>query len=241
MFSKDRLLDLFNFVHQQETAFIDRLTPDQRDAVGQRDDWAAKSPKDVIAHLGAWKERVLDDAQSAARGERVVEDDRHEDVINAEIYAQHEAKSWDEVRLFADDAHRRLMDFVRATPEDTLADPDLSIQGDGRPIWQALTADYVSHTIEHLTDFYLQRGEPQRAVTLQQAITERLSAFGDPLITGFAYFDLACVCSRAGRAEDGIRALGEALRHEPRLTPRSQRDPALEALRGEPGYQALYT
>jgi len=76
---------------------------------------------------------------------------------------------------------------------------------------------------------------------LQQAITERLSAFGDPLITGFAYFDLACVCSRAGRAEDGIRALGEALRHEPRLTPRSQRDPALEALRSEPGYQALYT
>jgi len=241
MFSKDRLLDVFDFVHQQETAFIDHLTPDQRNADGQGDNWATESPKDVIAHLSAWKERVLGDAQAAARGDRVIEDDRPDDEINAEIYAQHEAKSWDEVRHLADDAHQRLMDFVRATPEDILADPDLSIQGDGRPIWQALIADYVTHTIEHLTDFYLQRGEPQRAVTLQQAITERLREFDDPIIVGFAYFDLACVCARAGQTESGIRALAKALRHEPRLIPRSKRDPALDSLRSDPAYEALYS
>ena len=241
MFSKDRLLDLIRFVHQQETAFIDHLMPEQRDAPSHGDNWATKSPKDVIAHLSAWMERVLSDAQAAARGERVIEDDRPDDEINAEIYAAHAAKSWDEVRRLADDAHQRLVDFVSATPEDILADPDLSIQGDGRPIWQALIADYVSHTIEHLSDFYLQRGAPQRAVTLQEAITERLSAFGDPIIVGFAYFDLACVYARAGRTEDGIHALGEALRVEPRLIPRSKRDTALDSLRGDPAYHALYS
>src|SRR5690606_16696117 len=81
MFSKDRLLDLIRFVHQQETAFIDHLTPEQRDAFGHNDDWATISPKDVIAHLSAWKERLLDDARAAARGERVIEDDRPDDEI----------------------------------------------------------------------------------------------------------------------------------------------------------------
>ncbi len=237
MFSKERLLDVLRYAHQQEIAFIDRLTPEQRDAVGRGDDWSAK---DVIAHLSAWKARLLDRAQAAARGEKIPRDERSDDEINAEIYREHELKSWSEVRQMSEDAFQRVSDFVTTSPDDVLTDPEFSIHDDGRPLWQALLAEFVSHTIAHLWDYHFHQGDAGRAVTLQEATAAHLRELDEPAVTAFGVYNLACVYARAGRTQDAIRALDEALRLRPQLTAWSKEDSDLDSLRGDPAYQALY-
>jgi len=237
MFSKERLLDVLRFAHQQEMAFIDRLTPEQRTAPGQADDWSAK---DIIAHLSTWKMRMLDRLQAAVRDARLPADERSDDAINAEIYEMHHDKSWDEIRQMAEDAYRRVAEYVEAAPEHHLTDPALSVHRDGRAPWQALVSEYVSHAMIHLWDYHLRQGEPERAITLQEATTAQAREFDNPAVVGIAVYNLACVYARAGRSQDAIRALGESLRLQPQLRGWSKEDPDLASLHEEPSYQALY-
>lgn len=237
MFNKERLLDVLRFAHQQEMAFIDRLTPEQREEFGKGDDWSAK---DVIAHLSVWKERLIDHAQAAARGEKHNRDERSDDEINAEIYAANEGKSWDDVRRMSEAAFQRVVDFVTVSPDHILTDLEFSLNADGRPIWQSVVAECTSHTVAHLWDYHLHQGEADRAVTLQEATAAYLRELDEPDVTAYGVYNLACVYARAGRTQDAIRALAEALRLRPALTEWSQEDSDLASLRGDPAYQALY-
>lgn len=237
MFSKDRLLDVLRFAHQQEMAFIDRLTDEQRAASGAADNWTAK---DHIAHLSTWKTRLLDRLEAAVRGERLPADERSDDEINAEIYAAHRDKSWDEVRQMAEDAYRRVTEYVRAAPEHHLTAAEFSVHEDDRAPWQALVAEYVSHAMVHLWDYHFHHGEPARAVTLQEATTAQMRELDDPRAAGTAMYNLACVYARTGRTQDAIRALEEGLRLRPDLIEWSKEDSDLDPLRGEPSFQALY-
>lgn len=231
MFNRNRLLDVLRFAQQQEIAFIDRLSEAQRDAASAPDHWSAK---DTIAHLAAWKQRLLDRLQGAPR------DQRPDDPINAEIYEAHRAKTWGEVRALAEAAYQRTVEYVRAAPERDLTDAARSVHEDGRPPWVALLAQNVSHAMAHLWEYHLQHGEPDRAVTLQEATTAQLREMDDPAVYGFGVYNLACVYARAGRPQDAIRALGEALRLRPELAEWSKQDPDLDSLRDAPGYRALY-
>lgn len=237
MFSKARLLDVLSFAHQQEMAFIDTLPDDERAASGAPDQWSAK---DMMAHLATWKLRLLDRLQAVARGEPLPDDPRPDDQINAEIYAAHHAKTWDEVRAMVAEAHNRTLIYARTALEAELTKEDRSVHPDGRPPWIALLAENVSHAVAHLWDYQLHHGRPAEGVALQESVTERLRAFDDPGIVAFGVYNLACVYARAGQHEQAIEALGEALRLRPALAGWSQQDPDLDSLRDLPGYRALY-
>ena len=237
MFSKERLQAALRFAHQQEIAFIDRLTPEQRQEAGRGDHWSAK---DVIAHLSTWKERMIDRAQAAVRGEPLPRDERSDDEINAEIFRANETKSWEEVRRMSESAFQRVMDFITATPDYILTDPELSLNADGRPIWQSVLAECTSHTIAHLWDYHLHQGDAARAITLQEATAAHLRELDDPNVTAYGVYNLACVYARTGRTQDAIRALDEALHLRPQLIEWSKQDPDLDSLRGNPDFQALY-
>jgi len=232
MLSKERMLDVLRFAHQQEIAFIDRLSEAERADPGAAGRWSAK---DVIAHLAVWKGRLLDRLQGAPR------DERPDDAINAEIYQAHHAKSWAEVRAMAEEASRRTQEYVRAASLEDLTREDKLPDGNSRVAWMAIMAESVSHAMAHLWDFHLQQGQPERAITLQEATAAQLRELDDPNVAAYGVYNLACVYARAGRIQDAIRALAEALRLRPQLTEWSKQDPDLAALRGEPGYQALYT
>lgn len=232
MFSRNRLLDLLHHTHQREIAFIDRLSEAERTAEGAADNWSAK---DIIAHLATWKGRLLDRLQGAPR------DERTDDDINAEIYAAHHAKSWAEVRAMAEAAHQRTREYVHATSIEELTREDTLPDGSSRVIWVAIVAENVSHAMAHLWDYHLHRGQPERAITLQEATTAHLRELDDPNVAAYGVYNLACVYARTGRIQDAIRALGEALRLRPQLTDWSKQDSDLDSLRGEPGYQALYS
>lgn len=49
-------------------------------------------------------------------------------------------------------------------------------------------------------------------------------------------YNLACAESRAGRKEAALTHLGEAVRAKPEYAETAQRDPDLDAIRGEPGF-----
>jgi len=232
MFARNRLLDVLRFAHEQEIAFIDRLSEAERAAAGAADNWSAK---DIIAHLATWKGRLLDRLQGAPR------DERSDDDINAEIYAAHHAQSWPEVRALAEAAYQRTREYVRATAIEELTREETLPDGSSRVAWMAIMAENASHAMAHLWDYHLHRGQPERAITLQEATAAQLRELDDPAVTAYGVYNLACVYARAGRIQDAIRALAEALRLRPQLTEWSKEDLDLDALRGEPGYQALYS
>jgi len=238
MFDKDRLLDVLENAHQQEIVFADSLSDEQRAASGQPDAWSAK---DIIAHLAAWRTRLLDTLQAGLRGERRPEDgDADMDHTNLGIFEEHRGKTWEEVTAMLDEAHYRALDFVRLTPEADLLDPEKAPNANRRPPWQALLAENVSHATAHLWQFQLEHGEPDQAIALQESIAQSLQGFADPTVASYGVYNLACVYARTGRHENAIRTLGESLRLNPSLTEWSKQDPDLNALRDEPAYLALY-
>ncbi len=234
MFSKDRLLDVLENAHQQETAFADSLSQQQGSPSGQPDAWSAK---DIIAHLAVWRMRQLDRLEAAARGETLPSSGPDFDDINREIFEAHRDKTWDEVRAMLDEAHQRTLDTVRLTPEDELT----RAPQPGEPTrWRSVLNENISHAMTHLWQFHLEHGQPEQAVALQEAISQSLKDLDDADFQGVGLYNLACVYSLTGRHKDAIRTLGEALKLSPRLTDWSKEDSDLAALREDPDYQALY-
>ena len=66
---KPKLIELIEHASKEEQALFAKLSEDERSVQGEPDRW---SPKDVIAHLAAWKTRMAEDLAAAARGETPV-------------------------------------------------------------------------------------------------------------------------------------------------------------------------
>jgi hypothetical protein len=77
------------------------------------------------------------------------------------------------------------------------------------------------------------RGDMKKAMALYE-----LTVLIDPG-RGYAWFNLACVCSRLGEKRDALRALEAAVRNGVRDREAIAADPDLEAIRGEPAYLKL--
>ncbi len=61
-----------------------------------------------------------------------------------------------------------------------------------------------------------------------------------PVWHGEVKYNLACMHSLLGAKAEAIRELREALALNPELTDLSKEDRDLDAIRGEPEYQAIY-
>jgi hypothetical protein len=79
------LLNLLDRAYQEEQAFVEGLSDEERSTVGTLEQWSAK---DVIAHIAAWKERMARNLAAVARGEPVSRVDDY-DQVNAEIFDEY--------------------------------------------------------------------------------------------------------------------------------------------------------
>jgi len=66
---KSKLVALIERASQEEQALFAKLSEEERAVRGEPDRW---SPKDVIAHLAAWRGRMAENLAAAARGETLV-------------------------------------------------------------------------------------------------------------------------------------------------------------------------
>ncbi len=138
------ILKLVTRNQDQEQAFIDELSANEKDQRGSLEDWSAK---DMIAHVATWRARFAHDLAAARRGDQpeITTDFDHE---NAGIYADHHENSWTEVRALAQTSFGALIHELEYLDDQDLDRGDVLRRAGG----QAAVAIYRRQRIQSLDD-----------------------------------------------------------------------------------------
>jgi hypothetical protein len=241
MVNKAELIEALNFSRAELRSFIDSLNGEQRAAEGTLDRWSAK---DVVAHLTEWIARLVKDLELAAQPDAphaVPSNYDNIDETNAEIYAQHQQQSWEELQEEMEGSYKAIKTFAQAASEAELADQQRIPWREGRPLWRMLVGTAVEHPILHLSYYQVENGDIAEAARLQETSVARLTDLDDsPGWRGAQIYNLACIQSLSGQKEKALANLTEALQLVPNLVEWSKQDPDLLGLHNHPAYQALY-
>jgi len=227
------LLDLLKQEYEVEKDFIASLTDEDKARTGSVDYW---SDKDVIAHIAVWKNRRVSDVQAVVKGGEPtnIQDFDHENEL---IFNEYRDQSWDEVIVYAEQAHQALYGQLQKLSEDELNLP----WSESRPVWRVIVGNGYIHPILHIVGHCQAKGDLQRAGEFTALLGEPMAELDDSAAwRGTNHYNLACSYSLLGKKEEAITELGEALALTPNLVEWSKQDPDLDSIRGEAAYQALY-
>lgn len=232
------LLDLLKQAREMEMNFVGALSSQERARIGTLEDWSAK---DVISHITARKALMADGllAVSEARSLIGSEDLDHE---NAILFKGYHDKTWDEVLRLAADAFQRVVAQVESFGEQELARCEKLFPWQGeRPMWRLIVGSGCIHPIGHMAEFHRNRGDREGAGKMIGKMARSMVGLDDDLVwQGEVKYNLACHYSLPGAKAKAIRELQESLVLNPGLIDWSKEDPDLDAIRGEPEYQAIY-
>ncbi len=234
---KPTVLELVRTAHNEEQAYIDALSEEEKAASGESDDWA---PKDIVAHMTAWKEQVVINYQAAMRGESVPDLGDYQG-LNDQFFEKHRNRSWEEILEYREQTMQSLLNSLDGMSEDDLHRTEgIPWQG-GRPFWRMVVGTAYVHPLVHLRDPLLARGDFARAVEIQERSCSQLSELDDSETwRGTQQYNLACTYSLVGQKEKAIRTLRKALHMNPELTDWSKEDPDFMTIREDPEYKAIY-
>jgi hypothetical protein len=234
---KTVLLDLLEQAHETEMDFVEALSDQERARIGTLEDWSAK---DAISHNAAWKARMADNllAVSEGRAPTRPEDLDHE---NATLFEEHRDKTWDQVLRMAADAFQSVVAQVEVLGEQELVSvEEFPWQGE-RPLWRLIVGSGCLHPIAHIAEFHRNRGNRAQAGRIIGGLARSMVGLDDGSVwQGDVKYSLACHYSLLGAPAEAIRELRESLVLNPGLIDWSKEDPDLDAIRGEPEYQAIY-
>ncbi len=190
-------------------------------------DW---SPKDVQAHLTAWKARQADRYAVLREGGELPAPlaAEEEDALNEELRAARAAWTWPEIADEADLVTERLVGEIREADPAALRASDRLIGG--------TFGNGVLHAVTHFR-WLREAGVPldearllafvaeARELVSAESLPDRDRALGE--------YDLACFYALVGRPDDARPLLRAAFGHRPDLVALSATDPDLASLRGE--------
>ena len=216
------LVETLNAARATERTVFGAFDATDRDTPPADGEW---SPKDIQAHLGAWR-RHMSERLAAIREDRPeAEDGGETDATNAVIHAERADWPWDRVVSDAEATADDLIAEVEAADDATLAvDRTVgSIMGNG-----------AEHTIIHV-------GSVADRVGLGSAVAElsgQIEAIVDrggwpPRSAAFARYNLACFHALAGRLDEARALLRVALPMEQELRDFAAEDSDLVELRDE--------
>jgi hypothetical protein len=220
----DGLAELLRLTRQVEVDIFGALEPAVRDAPMRPNDW---SPKDVQAHLAAWKGRQADRFEAVREGREDPAPVIEEDEINAQQQAARADWAWDAIVAEADEMSDRLIGEVSA------ADPQ---QPDLERLANGTFGNGPFHALTHFA-WMAEAGVPIDAARLAAYAADleaevRALHLSDADV-GTALYNLACFHALAGRLDDARSLLRVAFAKRPDLAPYSLEDDDLRALRDE--------
>jgi hypothetical protein len=221
------LVALLRASRDAERDLFATLTHEVRDRPETIGAW---SPKDVLAHLGAWRAVEARRIAASRKGEpNPLEDPplgAPVDESNAQIHADFAGSSWEEVELRADESVAALVREIGESSADILCDCQDDIVGIG--------ANGANHAMAHLSDIASLGGAMDRYRAYGREI-ERVLARGHlpPRDSSVLLYNLACHFTLAGDLDDARRLLRQAFAQRQDLLVTAQEDPDLERLRGE--------
>ena len=215
------LIDTIRASRAAERDVISALDPGVRDAPAADGGW---SPKDVQAHLTAWKGRTAERLRALRVGlSEPVEVETDE--ANAKFHAERSGWTWQQVLADADATTDELIAEIDAAADETLTLPRISgtIMGNGS-----------EHTLTHLTPIAAGAGLGSRTLELADAITAIIDRGGWPArAEAYARYNLACFHALSGNLDVARALLRQALPGQEELRVFAPKDDDLIALRDE--------
>jgi hypothetical protein len=206
-----------------ERAILAALDPTDRDAPAPDGGW---SPKDVQAHLSAWRSRQVERLVARREGREAPTLEAAEtDEINAIFHARRADWSWDEVVADADASADALIAEVDRAEASTITDDRVvgSILGNG-----------PEHVLAHLPAIAARVGLDDRVAAVAETVAATVERGGwPPRSAAFARYNLACYHALAGRVDAARDLLRAALPDQPELRELAPQDDDLIALRAE--------
>ena len=234
---KRMVLDLLRQTWEEELALIADLSDAERTATGTWERWSAK---DTIAHIATWRQLHAEKLAAVARGETPPSwtDGQVVDRLNAQAYAEHQHRSWQDVREEAEHAYAALVAQVQRVSEPAL---------NGEALWPETLGNGSWHPYTHLMELARERGDAQRLARLRDAqirghemALALMEQVGAPAGSrAVATYNLACLYTLADRPGRALDLLAEVLPQRPDLTLHARHDADFESLRAEPAFQAL--
>jgi hypothetical protein len=190
--------------------------------------WAAAP---LVAHNAEFKHQQVQRLTAIAAG-TTPPDFTEIDHGSAAVYQRYAALPATAVAADSWQASGALIDGLAALPDEDLLDPARHPWLRGRMLWLQVIVRGFWHPAGHLGDYYLGHGEPEQAVGVASRAVATAAGLDAPAAArGMASYNLACVQARAGRPDDALAALTEAVGLNPDVRANAARDPDLAGLR----------
>lgn len=222
------LVAMLHAVRAAEQDLFAMIPPATREAAGTIGDW---SPKDVLAHLGAWRAVEARRLEARAAGEEASSDDpaldEPIDGSNARLQARHRDLGWGAVVGEASASIDELIAAVERSSTEVLCEcDDGSVAGIG--------ANGVNHAVGHLPEIADLVGGGARFDAFASEIETILSAgHVAPHDSGVILYNIACAQALSGQLDDARRLLAAAFARRHDLSELAKHDPDLAILGDE--------
>jgi hypothetical protein len=149
--NKMMLLDKIRAEYSAFAAFLAFLSEAQMTRAGADGAW---SVKDVLAHLTAWQQRLLDILHAAQQGREPAAPvraltDEEIDRLNAQFYAAARLRPLNDVQAAFHATYQQIIAAILALAnEDVMAPRRFAWLGD-TPLWQIISGNTYEHYQEH--------------------------------------------------------------------------------------------
>jgi hypothetical protein len=223
------LVAMLQALRNAEQDLFAMVPPQIREKEGTFGDW---SPKDVLAHLGAWRaiEARRLEARAAGDGTLPTDDPAPDEPIaesTARLQERHRDRSWETLAAEADASIDALIASVERSSTDVLCEcDDGSVAGIG--------ANGVNHAVGHLPEIAdLVGGRAQFEAFARDVETVLRAGHVAPHDSGVILYNIACAQALSGDLDDARRLLAAAFARRHDLAELARDDPDLAALSGE--------
>jgi tetratricopeptide (TPR) repeat protein len=231
---KKEMLDLFRSLRKELAEILDSLNEPQKQECGSLQRWGAK---DMLVHLAFWGDHFNRQVEAARAGKPVPDAGDYYEIINDGILLRNKGRTFEEARLEEETVFARSIALLETENPDDLVDTQKYAHMKGRSLLDSALGTECYHVAAHISDYYLKEGFYNKAAWLQEEYTEKLLAFPD--WNANAYYNLACFYSLNGKVEKALGNLELAFKVKPDLKEWAKKDPDIDPLRDEPGYQKM--
>lgn len=232
----DKLLYIIERGADAERTFIANLTDEQRSSVGTYEKWCAK---DVLAHSTYWQDQRSRRLVALASGDDLPALPPSYEQANAECFEHYCNSSWDEVQVYTEQTHAKLVNAIRSLDEEVLAGP--SPDSEGRSLWEEIVGVGYTHPLLHMAEYYTEHGQQQKASQLWQEWGKLVAPLDDSSEwQGLVHYNMACSLALAGSRDQALSELRQALELRPNVKAWSKQDTDLNSLHSLPEYRDLY-
>jgi tetratricopeptide (TPR) repeat protein len=230
---KKAFLELIRAAQKDLDTLLDGLTTAQKKRRGELDDWSAS---DILTHLTFYNNHFIGQIEAAEKDERVQAADYYL-ILNDGIFIRNVDKDFETAQAEEKESFVKAPALFEGMDADVLADPEkYEFMEDNSPLNRAL-GTLGWHVSSHICDFYVQQGELDKAVIMQEAMAESYKQF--PTWKDNAVYNLACFYSLQGMKEKALENLKVVFKDSPRLLEWSKQDADMDLLRDDPEFQAL--